>query len=142
MQQFPHHYQVNAQSAQEGSVQLSAENLPAIETAPPAQFGGPGNLWSPEDMLVGSIANCFILTFRAIARASRLEWTSLTCDVSGTLDRVERSTEFTEFTVSAQLTVPGSTDHSKAQTLLEKAEQNCLITNSLKASCHLKTAIQ
>ena len=31
-----------------------------------------------------------MLTFRAIARASRLEWNTIECTATGTLDRVER----------------------------------------------------
>ena len=92
-------------------------------------------------MLVAAVADCFVLSFRAIARASRLEWTSLDCDVVGVLDKVERVTRFTEFQVKAQLNVPAGTDESKATRLLEKAEQVCLITNSLIAESVLTTAV-
>lgn len=142
MQQLPHEYGVNATANTEGNIQLSAENLPTLESAPPAQFGGPGDQWSPEDLLVGSIANCFILTFKAIARASKLEWTSLACSANGTLDRVERSMQFTGFSIAAELTLPDDSATDKARMLLEKAEQNCLVTNSLKADCHLEITIR
>ena len=47
-----------------------------------------------------------MLGFRAIAQASKLEWVSLRCEVEGTLDRVERVTQFTAFSVRASLQVP------------------------------------
>jgi organic hydroperoxide reductase OsmC/OhrA len=87
-------------------------------TAGPAEFGGPGDVWSPETMLVGSVANCFILSFRAIARASRFEWVSLSCDVAGTLDKVERVTQFTRFDLRAELTIAPGADEKKAHRLL------------------------
>ena len=59
----------------------------------------------------------------------------------GVLDRVDRETKFTEFTVKATLAVPEGTDMDKAQRLLEKSEAACLITNSLSAECHLETEI-
>ena len=77
MQDLPHHYHVNASAEAEGNIALKAEDLPQLVTAPPAEFGGPGDQWSPETLLVGAVADCFILTFRAIARASKLEWTRL-----------------------------------------------------------------
>ena len=42
----------------------------AVDVHGAAEFGGPGDLWSPETMLAGAVAGCFILTFRAAARAS------------------------------------------------------------------------
>lgn len=141
MQEFPHHYLVSASAETEGTVALKSDNMPQIVSAPPAEFGGPGDQWSPEHLLVASVADCFILTFRAIARASKLEWISLEAKAEGVLDRVERVTQFTEFTVRATLTVPAGTDEAKAQRLLEKAEGACLVTASLKAPCHLDADI-
>ena len=79
---------------------------------------------------------------KAIATASKLEWESLEVNVSGTLDKVDRGMEFTGFSTSARLTLGAEGSRDKAQRLLEKAEQSCLITNSLKADNHLETAIE
>ncbi|MCB1855773.1 MAG: OsmC family protein [Halieaceae bacterium] len=141
MQDLPHHYHVSASAENEGTVTLIADNLPQIVTAPPAEFGGPGDQWSPETLLVGAIADCFILTFRAIARASKLEWVNLECAAEGVLDRVERVTRFTEVTVRATLTVPADTDVDKATRLLEKSEEVCLVTQSMTATTHLEAQV-
>jgi peroxiredoxin-like protein len=141
MQDLPHRYHVSAIAEAEGNIVLKAENLPQLVSAPPAQFGGPGDQWSPEDLLVASVADCFILTFRAMARASKLDWSDLEASAEGVLERVDRVTRFTTFTVSATLTVPAGTDIDKAKRLLEKAEAGCLITNSLSAETHLETTI-
>jgi organic hydroperoxide reductase OsmC/OhrA len=142
MQEFPHHYRVAASAEHSGNVKLSSDGVAALESAPPAEFGGPGDQWSPESLLVAAVADCFVLSFRAIARASKLEWISLHCNVIGTLDRVERKAQFTGFEVTAELVVPAGTDEAKAQRLLEKAEDACLITNSLIADSHLETTVQ
>ena len=141
MQEFPHHYLVSANAETEGNVVLKTDDMPQIISAPPAEFGGPGDQWSPEHLLVASVADCFILTFRAIARASKLEWVGLEVNAEGVLDRIDRVTQFTGFTVRASLTVPAGTDETKAQRLLEKAEGACLVTASLKATCHLEADI-
>ena len=121
---------------------IRGENLPQLVSAPPAEFGGPGDQWSPEHLLAASVADCFILTFRAIARASNLEWSNLETSAEGLLERVDRVTRFTTFKVTAKLTLPAGTDTDKAQRLLEKSEAACLITNSLSADVHLETDIQ
>lgn len=142
MQEFPHCYSVAAQADAEGDVALESARLPALATAPPAEFGGPGDRWSPETLLVGALADCFVLTFRAIARASKLPWLSLRCDVEGTLDRVERVTQFTSFRVRAALRVPAGANAEQAKRLLARAEQSCLITNSLKGNSHLEAKVE
>lgn len=141
MHPYPHQYTVEARAEAGGDVEISGDNLPALATAPPAEFGGPGDRWSPETLLVASVADCFILTFRAVARAMKLQWDSLGCEAEGTLDRVERSTEFTAFALKATLTVLPGTDVDLAHRALEKAEHACLITNSLKAPVHLETKV-
>lgn len=141
MQDFPHRYQISASAETEGNIVLKADNLPQLVSAPPAEFGGPGDQWSPEHLLVASVADCFILTFRAIARASKLEWSNLEASAEGVLDRVDRSTQFTTITVRATLTVPAGTDIEKARRLMQKAEETCLITNSLKANTHLEANV-
>ena len=78
-----------------------------------------------------------MLTFRAVARASRVSWTWLRCDVSGTLERVDKAPQFTEFDVRARLSIPPTMDAGQARRALEKAESQCLISKSLKATMHL-----
>jgi len=141
MQDLPHHYQVSASAAPDGDVSLSANKLQILPSAPPLEFGGPGDRWSPETLLVAAVADCFILTFRAVARASKLSWVSLTCEVEGTLERSGGKTKFTQFKVNATLGVPQDTSEERAQRILEKAEAGCLVTNSLSAETHLNAVV-
>jgi len=142
MQGFPHHYITSASGETEGVVVVSDEGLPDLDTHAPPQFGGPEGAWSPESMLSAAVANCFILSFRAIARASKFEWTSLGCNVDGILDRPERVTYFTAFNIHVVLNIPNGAKVDMAQRLLEKAEEICLITASLKSETVLTTDIQ
>ncbi len=141
MQDLPHLYSVTATAIPDVNVQLTAAGLPDLETAGPPEFGGPGDVWSPETLLVGAVADCFILSFRAIARTARLDWTNLDCEAEGTLEKIEKLTQFTGFKVKATLTVPDGTNEAKARTILEKAEKYCLITNSMKAGSHLEAEV-
>jgi len=139
---YPHTYVVAATGDTAGTVAVSSPNLPDLHTAPPPEFDGPGGMWSPESLLCASVADCFILTFRAVSHAARLEWQRLECRVEGVLDRVERTPQFTRFTTFATLTVPPGTDTAKARELLERAERTCLIANSLRGSRALDAQVR
>jgi organic hydroperoxide reductase OsmC/OhrA len=91
---------------------------------------------------VGAVADCFVLSFRAIAKASRFPWRAIDCAVSGQLDRVDKVIQFTAFDVHAHLQVSADVTEARAQRLLEKAETACLISNSLRAQVHLHTHIE
>lgn len=141
MHPYPHTYVVNASGVAEGPVSVSADNLPALSTAPPAEFDGPGDLWSPETLLCAAVANCFILTFRSLSRAVSLRWQHLSCRVVGTLERGERGAQFTHFVTHAELEVAPQTDLELCRKLLEQAEHGCLIANSLRGHRSLRTRI-
>ena len=142
MEPFPHRYRVKALGHLVGDIELSAEGLSTLRSASPAEFDGPGDRWSPETLLVGAVADCFILTFRAVARTADLPWTSLECDVTGKLERVERVPQFTRLDIAAHLIVPRGEDAERARRALEKAERACLISSSLKGSIGLDVTVE
>lgn len=138
---LPHHYSATAIAENESLVRLNAEGAETLQAAPPPAFGGPDNQWSPEALLMSAVSSCFVLSFRAIARASKLEWSSLECVSTGTLDKPEKAICFTRVDSHATLHVPPGTDHAKARRLLERAEQSCFVSNSLNSEMHLQTEI-
>jgi organic hydroperoxide reductase OsmC/OhrA len=131
MHPYPHVYNAAAGGSPEGPVAVTSPGLPEIASAPPPEFDGPGGVWSPETLLCASLADCFVLSFRAIARASGFEWRELACRVEGTLDRADGTARFTTYTTHATLNVPAGSVVEKARRLLEKADRACLISNSL-----------
>ena len=141
MQDFPHRYRATAVARGE-LVDVSSPGLQGIETAGPAEFDGPGDRWSPETMLTGAIANCFILTFRSVARASKFEWVNILCEVEASLDRVNRKNLFTQATLNVKLAINDPAKRDQAERVLRKSEENCLITNSLTAKVNLLTNIE
>jgi peroxiredoxin-like protein len=141
MHPFPHSYVVHASVRPDGDIPLSAEGVRIIESAPPKEFDGPGNQWSPEGLLTAAVADCFVLNFRAIAAASKYAWASLEARTEGTLDRVEGKMRFTRFHTHAKLHVAAGADVERAKKLLEKAEQTCLVSNSLVSERQLTVQV-
>lgn len=141
MHPFPHVYKVRVAAPSEGEVVLGAEGLPDLRSMPPPEFDGPPGYWSPETLLMAAVADCFVLSFRAVARASKFSWNELSADVEGLLERVDGVSRFTRFTTRARLVVPAGSDEKRARSLLEKAEKVCLISNSLSGERHLDSEV-
>ena len=133
MKSLPHQYHASAIAGPEGGVRLLSEGLESLVSAAPIEFGGPGDCWSPETLLAAAIADCFILTFRAIAVTMKLTWINVRCNVEATLAHEEGKTRFTEFAVHVILQVPSGADEARARILLQKAKDGCFVANSLSS---------
>lgn len=137
MEQLPHQYSVELTALQAGSLTLSSGTLPHFEVSPPVQFDGPGDNWSPEELLMSSLASCLVLSFRAIATASKLQWSSIKCKSTGELAKTGKSVQFSTICTNVSLEIAKAEDESKALRLLNKAEQTCFISNSLNSECSI-----
>ncbi|HVX52465.1 MAG TPA: OsmC family protein [Chitinophagaceae bacterium] len=106
----------------------------AIEVATPPEFtnGVPG-IWSPEHLLVAAVNSCLMTTFLAIADNSKLNFTSFISKATGKLEVVDGKYMISEITLMPEVAVPGQADLERATRVLQKAEANCLISNSVKA---------
>jgi peroxiredoxin-like protein len=138
MKPLPHRYEVRIAGGPAGHATLASPGVPDLTTAAPADFGGPGDAWSPEQLLVAAVEACFLLTFRAIAQASRIEFTSLAVDGEGVVDRVNGGNRFTEIVLRPRLALPAGVDATRVRRALEKAEKTCLVSASLSTPIRLE----
>lgn len=141
MKPLPHRYDVHLTGGPSGYAELSTPGVPPLRVAAPADYDGPGDAWSPEHMLLGAIQACFLLTLRSIARISKLEFLALDLDASGTVDRQEGVTRFTEIVLRPTLTVAEGTDRERVLRILEKSEKSCLVAASLSTPVRLEPVI-
>lgn len=131
MTAFPHQYSAQVTTTNTATITVNSDPLPPITTEAPQEFGGSGEHWSPETLLMAAIADCFGLSFQSISNASRFKWIKLTCEVEGILDQVDRTIQFTQIAIQANLRLPADEDEKRAMLLLNKAKRACFITNSL-----------
>ena len=116
MKPLPHVYEVALSGVPKGYATLVAGGVPALRSAPPKDFDGPGDAWSPEHLL-------------------------LALSGSGTVDREDGFIRFTDIVLRSRLTVPKGTDLERAKRMLEKGKSACLVTASLSVPVHLETEI-
>jgi peroxiredoxin-like protein len=141
MQELPHIYKIKALALPVGHVLLSAGDKHDIESSLPREFGGPGNAWSPEELVVAAVADCLVLSFKTIASASKFSWISLECTSEGTLDQVDGTYQFTLFRTVANLRIDANVSVEHAERLMIKADNMCLVTNSMKARSTVETRV-
>ena len=142
MHPFPHRYAVSAMAGPASVVTLRSAELEDIQSSAPPEFGGPPGNWSPETLLVAAIADCYVLSFRAVANASKLEWSEIDCDALGVLEKTAQGLWFTVIELKAHLRIPAGGDVARAERLLEKAEQACLVSKSLRSEVRLQAEVR
>lgn len=142
MKGLPHHYIVDVHGGRSQATVSCAANKVDIQVAPPTEFGGPGDLWSPEELFLASLANCFILTFRALASAGNFAWLHLDCRAEGILDRAGKHIQFTHCILMAEIVVDPKADQSAVEGLMERAKADCFISNSLNTEVTLETRLR
>jgi uncharacterized OsmC-like protein len=82
-----------------------------------------------------------LFTFQAVAGASKFDYAALDLSGSGTVDRVEGTTRFTEIVLKLRLTLPNGGDPERAKRILEKGKSACLVTASLSVPVRLESEI-
>ena len=141
MKPLPHRYDVQLTGGPAGYALLSAPGLPELKSAPPLDYDGPGDAWSPEHLLLAAVETCFLFTLRAVAKAAKIEFAALELSSEGIVDRQERVTRFTEIVLRLRLTLPQGTNRDRALWVLQKSEQSCLVSASLATPIRLEPEI-
>jgi len=127
-----HTYRVQATSTTLRSGLVVAEGIqPAIHFSAPPEFLGEAAKWTPEHLMISSVASCFISTFWAIADLSKLKFASLDLDAEAVLSKGEKGWEFTQIVLHPRLRILGEEDRERGNRLLVKAEKNCFVARAL-----------
>ena len=117
---------------------LEGAGLRRVDVSAPIEFAGePGN-WTPEQLLIGATASCWMSTFLAIAEFSGVALNFLRVKATGTLEKIPgEGYRFTEIHLAPELGIfPDDVD--KVRRILPKAEKNCFVSNSIRAALHVE----
>jgi peroxiredoxin-like protein len=141
MKPLPHVYEVELAGGADGYARVSSVGIPELQSAPPADFDGPGDAWSPEHLLLAAVETCFLFTLRSVAQESKLEFISLELSGEGKVDRKDGATRFTEIVLRPRLRLPAGADQDRALRILEKSEKACLVSASLSTPVRLEAEV-
>jgi organic hydroperoxide reductase OsmC/OhrA len=122
-------------SARRGT--LSASGKSDIVVGSPPEFKGQPNVWAPEELLVGSVNTCLMLTFLTLAQAKSLVPLGYESEAEGLLENVEGKYRVTEVTVRPRVTLSGRVELERAREIMETVEAQCFISNSIRSKVTL-----
>jgi organic hydroperoxide reductase OsmC/OhrA len=118
-------------SARRGT--LSAAGKPSIAVGSPPEFKGAPDIWAPEELLVGSVNTCMMLTFLALAHAKGLAPVGYESEAEGLLENVEGKYRITEVTIRPRVSLKSKAELERASEIMEGVEAQCFISNSIKS---------
>jgi organic hydroperoxide reductase OsmC/OhrA len=122
---------------------VTSPEKPDLTVATPPEFknGVPG-VWSPEDLLVASVASCFAVTLVAVAERRELPLHEL--QVSGTGHLTARDDGRFGF-VAIELTARIKTDAltlAGMERAAKHAERGCLVSMALDVPVHVEVLVR
>lgn len=110
----------------------SVAGKPDLEVATPPEFrGGVTGVWSPEDLLVGAIGSCFVVTLLAVAERRGVPLHALEVQASGHVtQRGDGRFGFTEVVVQAEVETELGFE-ADVREAAGTAERGCLVAGSV-----------
>jgi organic hydroperoxide reductase OsmC/OhrA len=111
-------------------------------TTPPEFRSGLAGYWTPEDLLVTSVASCFALTLAAVAERHDAPLLDATVTATGHMSRRDNGRfEFTVIEIDAGLeTTPRGED--RVRRAAAEAERCCLVSHALDVPVHIAVTIE
>jgi organic hydroperoxide reductase OsmC/OhrA len=115
----------------------SAPGKSQIDIGSPPEFKGEPGVWSPEELLVGAVNGCLMLTFIAMAQAKGLELVAYESAAEGLLENVDGKYRMTEISVQPSVAMRTEADVNAARAIIDHVEENCFISTSVRAEVKL-----
>ena len=126
-----YHVQLSGTGLKTGALSMEHLDEPSFDVASPPEFGGPAGVWSPEHLFVATLSSCLMTTYRSIADASKVDVIEYRDDAIGHLQRREDRRYWMDRVVLRPRIVVPADQIDRAVRLVDKAENACLISNSV-----------
>ena len=138
----PYFYETEIEWKGENDLKLGSGKLPLIEAGAPLEFNGREGNWSPEHLFVASLNTCYMLTLLAIAEFSKIMLVSLSSTAKGKLEKVQGGGyQITEIVLKPRIVITSANDLTRMPRILEKAKENCFVSNSIKSAIKIEPEI-
>jgi peroxiredoxin-like protein len=141
----PRKYIYNTQVKWQGAVlgQISSEEKTGIEIALPKELGGPGVVWSPDELFVSSVDSCAMLTFFWLIDGKNINIVSYESQAEGISQIDEDGVfRFTQVTLKPTIVISNQEDIEKVNEAIKKLESWCCISNSVKTKVVIEPTVR
>jgi organic hydroperoxide reductase OsmC/OhrA len=113
---------------------LSASEHPNVEVGNPPVFKGTPDVWCPEDMLIGALNACLMLTFLNQMQRRKLEVLAYESSAQGTLEHSDGKHRVTRIVVEPRISLQSGNDMEAAREAIKDTVDSCMISNSILAT--------
>lgn len=112
-------------------LEISGAQKPSIEASAARVFHGDRDRWNPEELLIGALAQCHMLSYLHMAVRAGVVVTAYRDSAVGTLKQLGLGGHFTEVVLRPRVTVAESSMIEAAIAAHEEAHEVCFIANSV-----------
>jgi peroxiredoxin-like protein len=107
----------------------------------PPEFKGEDGFLSPEELFVGSVEMCLMLTFAALAEKQKLPIEAYSSEATGTLEHANGELRFTHILVKPTIIVLSADAAPRVLQTLQLAHRSCMIANSIQAEVKVEGTV-
>jgi organic hydroperoxide reductase OsmC/OhrA len=142
MTDFPHHHSKTERQAffatqlnwlQGSEAIITARDVKdTLYTGLPQQLGGTEDKWSPEHILLAALSSSFMNTCMAYTRKMEVTVTHFDCEAAAQLELDEEHYGRLHIHLWPRLYIRHAAEMEKAQQVLLKAQQHCIVANAIK----------
>lgn len=115
---------------------------PPIEVATPPEFGGPENIWSPEDLLASAVATCIMTSALFFFERAKIQPRSYKSTATATMEKTSAGLSITRIAIDISIALDDLAQEAVVRKALEQAEKSCPLSISLKCPVELTLHIQ
>ncbi|MEO7065569.1 MAG: OsmC family protein [Rhodanobacter sp.] len=138
-----HHYQVEVEwTGNQGtgtqnyrgyqrSHQIRVAGKPTLIGSADPSFHGDASQYNPEDLLIGALSACHMMSYLHVATVADVVVTAYTDAAEGTLVLEGMGGRFVEVVLHPRVTISAGSDVAKAEALHVDAHHVCFIANSV-----------
>jgi organic hydroperoxide reductase OsmC/OhrA len=113
---------------------LTASGHPSVEVGNPPVFKGTPDVWCPEDLLIGGLNACLMLTFLYQMQRRKLEVLAYESSAQGTLEHRDGKHRVTRIVVYPRISLKSGNDMAAAREAIKDTVDSCMISNSILAT--------
>jgi len=113
---------------------LAASGHPNVEVGNPPVFKGTPDAWCPEDLLIGALNACLMLTFIYQMQRRQLEGVAYESSAQGTLEHRDGKYRVTRILVQPRISLKSGDDLEAARQAIKDTVDACMISNSILAT--------
>ncbi|MGJ0203773.1 OsmC family protein [Leucobacter sp. gxy201] len=122
-------------------LELSGALRQTIEASAARVFHGDRDRWNPEELLIGALAQCHMLSYLHMAVRAGVVVTAYTDDAAGTIMQEGLGGRFTEVVLRPRVTVADPSMIDAALSAHDAAHQHCFIANSVNFPVRIEAEI-